>query len=1115
MLGNNANGIIGKKASFLNLIKNEKPTCFMLQETKVKKAGQFRVEGYQIFEYVRQNKGGGGIAIGIDNECKNEPLLVTQGEDGVEILVVEINVGEMQVRLITGYAPQETDNKEIIATFYSKLEQEIESSQSSNCGTIVELDCNAKLGNSVIDGDPHKMSDNGEMLMGIIQRQNMNLVNSSDKCDGTITRKRITKDGIEESVIDYLMVCNNVAPFVESMKIDEDREHVLTKFVSKNGVKKVVESDHNIIFAEFSFTTDRNKEKRIEAYNVRNEENLKIFQSNTDNGNDLTECFKDGGSIKTQGKKWAKKIKNKIHQSFRKERINVTKKMKKDKTDFKIEERKKLKSELANANDLAEKHIIEDKIEEIENSIAETSAKEIAEIVKDHVGKVCPLEGKFNRNQMWKLKSKVFPRARENASAKIDSTGMLVTNPTMLKRLYLETYQKRLSHRKILPHLEKYRRLREKLFLKRLKVATENKSPDFTEENLLKVLSKLKSGKASDPMGLVNEMFKPEFIGNDLKKSILSMMNQMKHQLDSPKFLELSNITSMYKGKGSRNSLENDRGIFILVILRMIKEKLIYSDISEIVNENMSDSQVGARPGRSIRNHLFVLRSIINSVMEKESEPVDLEIYDVKKCFDALWLEECLNDLYEAGVTDDKLAMIYESNKMNQVAIKTPVGLTDRVALPTIVAQGSSLGPTMASVHTDKIGKEELDSKKYLYKYKGEVEVPSLAMVDDVATVAKCGIESIEVNAYINAKIELKKLTLNSDKCHKIHVGKCNPFCPTLKAHNDDMEEVIDEKYLGDIVTNNGKNNKNIKSRCGKLIGVISTIMYILTELCLGPFYFEIAVLLRETMFLSVMLLNAETWLNMTKQNIEDLEAIDRVLLKKIFQTASSTSTSLLYLESGCYPVRFSIIGKRLMYLYYILTRDKTDLVSKVYFAQKRNPVKNDWSEEVKNDLKIMGLNHYSEEEIKGMKKKKWKEIVKNAIKSAAFEYLKSGAESKSKSENLKYNDLKLQEYLKFNQISKTRKMLLFKLRSRMVKVNHNFGKKTLCKICNLGPDDQQHLRQCVFMKLKCPEILTSTEEYSDIFGENIQKMDNISKLFEKILRAREVMFEQGPLCDQ
>ena len=47
----------------------------------------------------------------------------------------------------------------------------------------------------------------------------------------------------------------------------------------------------------------------------------------------------------------------------------------------------------------------------------------------------------------------------------------------------------------------------------------------------------------------------------------------------------------------------------------------------------------------------------MNSVIQKESPPIDLSVFDVKKCFDALWLQQCCNYLYESGVTDDKLAM--------------------------------------------------------------------------------------------------------------------------------------------------------------------------------------------------------------------------------------------------------------------------------------------------------------------------------------------------------------------------------------------------------------------------------------------------------------------------
>ena len=54
-----------------------------------------------------------------------------------------------------------------------------------------------------------------------------------------------------------------------------------------------------------------------------------------------------------------------------------------------------------------------------------------------------------------------------------------------------------------------------------------------------------------------------------------------------------------------------------------------------------------------------------------------------------------------------------------------------------------------------------------------------MCMVDDVAHIQECGTKSIEDNAFIVSKFEHDKLELNGDKCHKIHVGKENKFCPT------------------------------------------------------------------------------------------------------------------------------------------------------------------------------------------------------------------------------------------------------------------------------------------------------------------------------------------------
>ena len=50
----------------------------------------------------------------------------------------------------------------------------------------------------------------------------------------------------------------------------------------------------------------------------------------------------------------------------------------------------------------------------------------------------------------------------------------------------------------------------------------------------------------------------------------------------------------------------------------------------------MSDSQVGARNEFSLRNHLFILYSCLNSANQHESPPIDLHMYDLTKCFDEI-----------------------------------------------------------------------------------------------------------------------------------------------------------------------------------------------------------------------------------------------------------------------------------------------------------------------------------------------------------------------------------------------------------------------------------------------------------------------------------------------
>ena len=161
----------------------------------------------------------------------------------------------------------------------------------------------------------------------------------------------------------------------------------------------------------------------------------------------------------------------------------------------------------------------------------------------------------------------------------------------------------------------------------------ETKSGDWKNSDIKKVLKSLKNNKARDPLGFINELFKEDAAGPDAVNAIRLLMNRLKEDTAvGVPLLSLANISTIYKNKGSRMDLENDRGIFNLGVFRYILEKLIFTDKQPAIEEGMSDSNVGGRKGRNIRNHLFIVYGVINNVINGGAEPVDIGVYDLRSC---------------------------------------------------------------------------------------------------------------------------------------------------------------------------------------------------------------------------------------------------------------------------------------------------------------------------------------------------------------------------------------------------------------------------------------------------------------------------------------------------
>ena len=146
------------------------------------------------------------------------------------------------------------------------------------------------------------------------------------------------------------------------------------------------------------------------------------------------------------------------------------------------------------------------------------------------------------------------------------------------------------------------------------------------------------------------------------------------------------------------------------------------------------------------------------------------------------------------------------------------------------------------------------------------------------------------------------------------------------------------DTYLGDVISDDGQNTKNIKNRISKGLGIISEIMNILESVTLGVHYFSTAILLRESLFLNGILTNCEIWYGLNKSEIQELENLDRNLLRKVLKTPFSTPSESLYLELGIVNIETTIKSRRIKYLHYLTTREESEMIFKVFYNSMEIP---------------------------------------------------------------------------------------------------------------------------------------------------------------------------------
>jgi hypothetical protein len=108
-------------------------------------------------------------------------------------------------------------------------------------------------------------------------------------------------------------------------------------------------------------------------------------------------------------------------------------------------------------------------------------------------------------------------------------------------------------------------------------------------------------------------------------------------------------------------------------------------------------------------------------------------------------LKQALSDLYDVGVVDNTLKLLYGANEEIKMAVQIPSGLTERQVVKDCVLKGETWGSILASVQVDSIGV----AAGHTYLYKDILPVGFLGLVDDILGVTEAGMKALQMNTCV------------------------------------------------------------------------------------------------------------------------------------------------------------------------------------------------------------------------------------------------------------------------------------------------------------------------------------------------------------------------------
>lgn len=453
----------------------------------------------------------------------------------------------------------------------------------------------------------------------------------------------------------------------------------------------------------------------------------------------------------------------------------------------------------------------------------------------------------------------------------------------------------------------------------------------INEQDVKDQLHILNCSKPGGPDELFPKMIK--LFSNKLVKPLTLLFNRSLELGQVPNQWKMSNISAIFKGKGSEQDPTNYRPISVTSCLSKMLEKIIFKYLFNYLKENeiLTRFQSGFRPGDSTVAQLLELYHII---MENLDKGKDLKFIfcDVSKAFDKVWHQGLLFKLSKYGIYGNlhKWFTSYLSDRTQRVMNE---GFKS-TWLPTSagVPQGSVLGPYLFLIYINDIV-ENLSSNVRLFAD----DTTLFTVINNEESVKILNEDLYKIARFADNWL----IILNPSKTKSMTMTrKRTTNWPQIEINETTLIDDVSHTHLGITLTSNGtwtEHINNIYQKAAYRLNIMRMLKHDLDRNSLNRFY--IAFIRPILEYGSII------WDNCTKQQSDLLESLQKDAARIVTGLRKGTSQDVLYNELGWASLSERRKNNKLIQFFKILNNEAPsyldDIVKKFNDHQSDYPLRN------------------------------------------------------------------------------------------------------------------------------------------------------------------------------